>query len=686
MKGRYILTAVAILAIGGVAFGTVPMWKGTASVKQEEQSTVTPAPLSTTAPVEGLTHAESYEKLFELVKDWKDNVSYSNIQPRVMTIEESVADTAGISADSGADGASTDSMEASRSEEPIDPEFGVDDSSDKGDYSTTNTQEELVDEADIVKTDGTCIYALDSKGNLRIVDAASMKLLGEIKGEASADYKEMYVDGECLQLIRQQEEYVTYKGSLNLPSTDKGDEADTEDDTEENAEDSSNTADSTTNGVRTSYSMPVTTVSVETYDISNKEHPKKTGTYQQDGSYLSSRRNGGRLYLFTSYSPDTGNDADQIQYYVPRSGLEYISYDHIYLPTPEEDFSYNGKVFLVAGAVSPEQPAQATDIMAVVSSANTFYVSADNIYSATEIWNDKETRTEITRIGYESGEFTDGATGSVRGELNNNFSMDEYDGNLRVVTTAGGWDEDYSEYSRDNNLYILDSTLKTIGKIENLAENEEIKSARFMGKTGYFVTYRNTDPLFAVDLSDPENPKVTGELKITGFSEYLHFYGDNQLLGIGWETDPDTGNVSGMKCSMFDLSDPTDIKETDRFILKDVSFCDALENYRAILASPKKNLFGFAYGIYGNTNDAYDLKENFYYGLFSYSEKEGFSPEVYLNINNSELFDDDMSYQDYRRVRGVYVGDLFYLVTEKGIASYDMQKDYASVDTLKWDE
>ena len=79
--------------------------------------------------------------------------------------------------------------------------------------------------------------------------------------------------------------------------------------------------------------------------------------------------------------------------------------------------------------------------------------------------------------------------------------MDEYDGNLRVVTTAGGWDEDYSEYSRDNNLYILDSTLKTIGKIENLAENEEIKSARFMGKTGYFVTYRNTDPLFAVTFS-----------------------------------------------------------------------------------------------------------------------------------------------------------------------------------------
>lgn len=664
MKGRYILTTVAVLAVGALTFGAIPV-----------------TPLPTTAPVEGIAHAESYEKLFEMVKEWKENPSYSNIQPRVMMIEET-ADAAGDTASaSGVDTGASDNMVASRSDEPLDPEFGVDPSGDNGDYSTTNTQEELVDEADIVKTDGTYIYALDSKGNLRIVDAASMKLLEEIKGEVSSDYKDMYVDGDCLQLIRQQEDYVTYKDSLNLPSAGTDDEADTEEDMEGDTGAGSNTADS----VRTSYSMPVTTVTVETYDISDKENPEKTGSYQQDGSYLSSRRNGGRLYLFTSYTPDLGDDADQLQYYVPRSGNEYIGCDHIYLPTPDKDFSYNGKVFLVTGAVSPDKPGQATDVMAVVSSTNTFYVSANNIYSATEIWNDTENRTEIVRIGYDSGEFTDGAAGSVKGELNNNFSMDEYDGNLRIVTTVENWDSDYN-LTRDNSLYVLDSTLKTIGKIENLAENEEIKSARFMGKTGYFVTYRNTDPLFAVDLSDPEKPKVTGELKITGFSEYLHFYGENQLLGIGWETDPDTGNVSGMKCSMFDLSDPADMKETDRFILKDVSFCDALSNYRAILAAPKKNLFGFAYGIYGNTDDVYDSSENFYYGLFSYSEEDGFSPKVYLKLNNNELFDGDMSYQDYRRVRGAYIGDVFYLVTEKGIASYNMQEDYALTGTLKWEE
>ena len=87
------------------------------------------------------------------------------------------------------------------------------------------------------------------------------------------------------------------------------------------------------------------------------------------------------MYLFTSYTPEVGDSADQLQYYVPRCGEEYIAYDHIYLPTPEKDFSYNGRIYLVTGAVAQENPDQATDVMAVVSSANIFYVSENNIYS-----------------------------------------------------------------------------------------------------------------------------------------------------------------------------------------------------------------------------------------------------------------------------------------------------------------
>ena len=95
------------------------------------------------------------------------------------------------------------------------------------------------------------------------------------------------------------------------------------------------------------------------------------------------------------------------------------------------------------------------------------------------------------------------------------------------------------------------------GTIENLAKNERIYSARFMGDTGYFVTFRETDPLFSVDLSDPDNPKIIGTLKIPGFSEYLHPYGDGLLLGIGEEVDEKGVESNQVKLSMFDISDPS---------------------------------------------------------------------------------------------------------------------------------
>ncbi len=619
-----------------------------------------------TPPITGLAHAESYEALYEILHKWQSDSNNWNAADGARGIElySSDAETDMVS-ESTADAVATEDSSAAMYPSDIDSGFTYDESQESADHSTTNTQEENVDEADIVKTDGTYIYAMNSRGDIRIVDAASMKLVSEISGDRNADYMEMYLNGDSLQVIHQQETYITYKGDLST---------------------------SDTNTVRASYSVPVTTVSIDTYDISDRENPKQTGTCQQDGTYLSSRRNGGNLYLFTSYSPDTTDGVDAKVKYIPRIDDEYIAYDHIYLPTAEEttDYTYDGKNYLVASSVSDENPDQITDSMAVVSGAETFYVSESNIYSAVSDWtaSDTKPRTEIVRIGYEDGFFTEGSTGSVSGELNNSFSMDEYNGNLRLVTTTAGWNKDYSEYTRTNGLYILDVDMKTIGKIENLADNEEIKSARFMGDTGYFVTYRNTDPLFSADLSDPTKPKIIGELKITGFSEYLHFYGKNKLLGIGWETDPDTGSIEGLKCSMFDITDPSDVKEIDRIVLKNVSICDALSNYRAILASPDKNLFGFAYGLYKNsgTGDYYHTEEQYYYGLLSYSEEDGFVPGAYLNITQSGLFDDALTNTEYRTMRGIYISDTFYLVTENGISSYDMTDGYKLTDTLLWEQ
>ena len=685
---KYIAAAATVVVLGVAAFGAAPrILDSISATKQEQADTADKSDKAETtdkeetdqqdskdkstgetaaSSVTGLAHADSYDSLYEILHKWQSDSASWNASDgaRDIVMYSSDAETDMIS-ESTADAVASEDSSSSMSPADIDSGYTYDESQESVDHSTTNTQEEDVDEADIVKTDGTYIYAMDSRGDIRIVDAASMKLISEIAGDRNADYLEMYLNGDCLQVIRQQETYITYKGDIET---------------------------SEANTVRASYSVPVTTVSVDTYDISDRDKPKQTGTCQQDGTYLSSRRDQNVLYLFTSYSPDTTDGAEAKVKYIPRIGGDYIACDHIYLPVPEEttDYSYDGKDYLVASTISDETPDQIADSMAVVSGADTFYVSESNIYSAVSDWTASNTkpRTEIVRIGYEDGQFTEGSTGSVSGELNNSFSMDEYDGNLRLVTTTAGWNKDYSEYSRTNGLYILDADMKIIGKIENLADNEEIRSARFMGDTGYFVTYRNTDPLFSADLSDPTNPEIIGELKITGFSEYLHFYGENKLLGIGWETDPDTGSVEGLKCSMFDITDPSDVKEIDRIVLKNVSICDALSNYRAILASPDKNLFGFAYGLYKNsgTGDNYHTDEQYYYGLLSYSEKDGFTPGAYLNISQSGLFDDALTNTEYRTMRGVYISDTFYLVTENGISSYDMADGYKLTDTLLWEQ
>ena len=197
--------------------------------------------------------------------------------------------------------------------------------------------------------------------------------------------------------------------------------------------------------------------------------------------------------------------------------------------------------------------------------------------------------------------------GSVKGYLNNSFSLNEYNGNLRVVSTYTGDDANavrdfasnitgqYYEqnWTEHNALYVLDEQLKQIGKIEGLADNETIRSARFFGDIGYFVTFRQTDPLFSVDLSDPANPQILGELKVSGFSSYLHFYGENHLLGIGYEADEATGMITGLKLSMFDISDPKQVTEVNRFTIPGITWCPAIENYKSILVQPEKNLIGF---------------------------------------------------------------------------------------------
>lgn len=331
-------------------------------------------------------------------------------------------------------------------------------------------------------------------------------------------------------------------------------------------------------------------------------------------------------------------------------------------------------------AFSLENPEEKTDSKAVFGTAGECYVSTENIYVTESYYNYNDagvTQTSIRRVSYKDGTLTGTARTKVDGILNDSFSIDEYDGYLRLVTTVTSTDqknggfldnltdmidgeatENVVESEDSNSLYILDGDLNVTGQIRDLAPDEQVYSARLMGDIGYFVTFRQVDPLFSADLSDPYNPRIIGELKIPGFSEYLHPYGEGLLLGIGMEVDEESVATEGVKLSMFDVSDPADVKEEARYILEDMYGSDAGYDYKGVLVDAEKNLFSFL--SYGDPSR---------YTVFAYDEKDGFKERFARTINWGG------------NVRGMYAGERFYLISANTIESYRLS-DFEKVDDI----
>lgn len=483
-------------------------------------------------------------------------------------------------------------------------------SSENAVYSETNVRQEGVDEADVVKTDGRYLYTLKDNGrSVAIVDTSNgeLQMVISIPVEDDDQVREFYVNDGHLILVsefNQERE----DGTWTYASTD---------------------------------------TRVTTYDITDPEKPEKAGEVTQSGSYTSSRLTDGHLYLFTQYSVDvtSGITPKDKKDYIPYVNQQMLEADDIYLPPFSQAYMYE-----VVSSVDVAKPGEIQDTKAIFSDGGELYVSNDNIYWYETQWSDK-TETVIKRISYKDGKLKAEASGKVDGYINDSFSIDEYDGYLRVVTTD----------DETNGLYILDSKMKEVGSITGLAEGEQVYSARLLGDTGYFVTYEQTDPLFSVDLSDPKNPKIIGKLKIPGFSEYLHFYGENQLLGIGMDVDEDGFTTNGVKLSMFDISDSSDVKEIQKHTLENVYSAAVMYDYKAVLIDPEKNVIGFAAD--GNNG------ENYY--VFSYNDTNGFECLMNETVNGN----------GYQSARGVYVDNTLYVVKGNIIEAYDMA-DYQKIDDL----
>lgn len=582
------LAAACCLLVCGAVWGIQKSPQRVSPVEKQDTAT-------DQAESSDIQPAKSYDQIYEYLQANQDNQYGTDTG----MLER------GVVTESAEDSSSTNSAAAA--------DTGVaqnSKSSENAVYSETNVRQEGVDEADVVKTDGRYLYTLKDNGrSVAIVDTSNgeLQMVISIPVEDDDQAREFYVNDGHLILVsefNQERE----EGTWTYASTD---------------------------------------TRVTIYDITDPEKLEKAGEVTQSGSYTSSRLTDGHLYLFTQYSVDvtSGITPKDKKDYIPYVNQQMLEADDIYLPPFSQAYMYE-----VVSSVDVAKPGEIQDTKAIFSDGGELYVSNDNIYWYETQWSDK-TETVIKRISYKDGKLKAEASGKVDGYINDSFSIDEYDGYLRVVTTD----------DETNGLYILDSKMKEVGSITGLAEGEQVYSARLLGDTGYFVTYEQTDPLFSVDLSDPKNPKIIGKLKIPGFSEYLHFYGENQLLGIGMDVDEDGFTTNGVKLSMFDISDSSDVKEIQKYTLENVYSAAVMYDYKAVLIDPEKNVIGFAAD--GNNG------ENYY--VFSYNNTNGFECLMSETVNGN----------GYQSARGVYVDNTLYVVKGNIIEAYDMA-DYQKIDDL----
>jgi uncharacterized secreted protein with C-terminal beta-propeller domain len=297
----------------------------------------------------------------------------------------------------------------------------------------------------------------------------------------------------------------------------------------------------------------------------------------------------------------------------------------------------------------------------LLGSASCMYVSLENIYitmlNQELIETSSIESTLVFRIHIQDGEIESEANGQVPGRALNQFSMDEYDEHFRIATTTGQpWN---SQDPSRNNIYVLNMSLRPVGKLENLVPTETIYSARFIGDKCYLVTFRQVDPFFAIDLQNPQEPKVLGSLKIPGYSSYLHPYDENHIIGLG----KDAGKV---KISLFDVSNFSAPEEVANYTTDYSSDSIALDDYKAFLFDRSKDLLVMPITEYQNqvSQGAYVFnisadKGIALRGIITHMENNATLPYYYYNWNYVK--------------RALYIDNVLYTVSSKKIKMNDLE-------------
>lgn len=415
----------------------------------------------------------------------------------------------------------------------------------KIEYSTTNIQVAGVDEADIVKTDGEHIY-LVSDNKITILKAyppTEAEVLSKITFNNDTYPVGIFVGHERLAVL----------GSKY-----------------------------TSSAYYESYGVDIKTF-VNVYDISDKTSPVLLKNFTMTGSYFNSRMIGDYVYFVVSQLACVVNDTVILPKIYAEDWIREIDAFEIHYSDVSDNYFTFTTVVALNMQNTVEEPTRLTIMMGGTSN---MYVSLNNIYIT---FPEPYGKTSIYRIRVEKSTIIIEAHGNVLGHELNQFSMDEYNNYFRIVTTT--WVNGITQTS----LYVLNMNMSIVGKLENLASGENFHSARFMGDRCYLVTFKKVDPLFVIDLSEPTNPFVLGELKIPGFSDYLHPYDETHLIGVGKETvEAEEGNFAwyqGVKISLFDVSNVTNPTQIANYTIGDRGTdSPILSDHKAFLFDKSKNL------------------------------------------------------------------------------------------------
>lgn len=558
-------------------------------------------------------------------------------------------------------------------------------------FSGTNVQEAGVDESDVVKTDGDYLYVANDS-DVRIIAARpseSMNVVSYVKTGGWIDSIYLY-DGKLVVLYRPsngEDHPILYRTEEKL-------------------------------AVGMPYWIPYQEkTGILIVDVSNPTAPATIKDIQVDGYLVASRITGGNLHVVAQYMPNLppleiwydGSEIDKeavteannqtlaaltLDDFVPKytvcdaggtvveKGRAIETRDFI---RPRYE---NGGSMVSIITIDMENPAADFTSTGFIADAQNIYASTDSLYLVSTIyhyadvaaptddatdegngimaeWTDPTFETQIYKFDL-GDDVTFSAEGRVDGEILNQFSLGEYDGVLRIATTTGStWDG-----TSRNHVFCVKNNgekLDVIGSIRDLAKGERLYSARFVGERGFLVTFVQVDPLFTLDLSDPTNPVVAGELKVPGYSTYLHPLNENYLLSVGQDTvaEGDIVRNGGLQLSIYDISNFSDPKLLHTAKIGDSgTYSEAMYNQKAITFWPERNLLALPVNEYGMTpSENGDVWENTFNGMVVYHLTDDYDFELLGRMSLYTYDESDTTYYYPSWFRGVFIGDDFYGMT-----------------------